>query len=581
MMKLFEKHNRTLMSHKFFTMLLGGTMTMMILSLLLISDSVIAGIVIGSDAVAGVTLVFPIYSLAAFFGSVFSLGIPIKYSEEMGRFKKQEADRAFGLGILMAISVGILLFLLTVMFGDIYLKSSSPMPEVLTQARGYLFWMRFTILLMPMQMLISSMVYNDGDETLSSIANSVQAIGNIAASVILSRVMGILGIALASFLFSIISLAILMLHFFRKCNSLRWNIYFSGNLIKEVSRYGLIDSSVYLFNAVFTAVLNAFVSARFGATYLIMVSVIMICREMQMVFDGIGEAVTPILSVYLGEKNERGVRDIYRLAEITACIEGILVGLIMIIFAPLIPTLIDINDSILASSAVTGIRILALSSPFVSLLYLITSYDLVIKKIGLGVTAIALRDVLFSSLFAIALGSFLGVNGMFAGIATSSFAAYVVLALYLRRRYGKDNFPLLISELPLSDTKSYLFNLVVDKDMIIDLRDKVGRLVRENGYDNRIVMRSELLIEELYMLILEKNANRTVLSECIVFLQPDGIRIILKDDGVYFDISDVDMQVTSLGAFVVSSLVEYRSNNRNHLTTISFNRSSFLITLSK
>lgn len=57
---------------------------MMVVSVLLMSDSVIAGTVIGSDAVAGITLVTPIYSLAAFFGAVFSLGVPIVYSTEMG-----------------------------------------------------------------------------------------------------------------------------------------------------------------------------------------------------------------------------------------------------------------------------------------------------------------------------------------------------------------------------------------------------------------------------------------------------------------------------------------------------------------
>lgn len=48
------------------------------------SDSVIAGAVVGSDAVAGITLVTPLYSLAVFFGSVISIGIPLLYSTEMG-----------------------------------------------------------------------------------------------------------------------------------------------------------------------------------------------------------------------------------------------------------------------------------------------------------------------------------------------------------------------------------------------------------------------------------------------------------------------------------------------------------------
>ena len=90
-MKLSDKRQQTMMSKKFFSMLLGGTLTMLVVSLLLMSDSIIAGAVIGPDAVAGVTLVTPIYSMAAFFGSIFSLGVPLLYSKEMGKFKYENS----------------------------------------------------------------------------------------------------------------------------------------------------------------------------------------------------------------------------------------------------------------------------------------------------------------------------------------------------------------------------------------------------------------------------------------------------------------------------------------------------------
>lgn len=185
-----------------------------------------------------------------FFAMVFSLGVPIIYSTEMGRFRKEEADRAFGLGLTMCTAGGAVLFLLITAFGDGYLCSGAPLETVLTEARGYLSWMRFTILLLPLQSLLAAMVYSDGDETLSTVANVVQGLGNIGASILLSRSMGIRGIALASFLFNAISLLILCTHFFKKSNSLRLNIYFSGKMLRQVMRYSIIDASAYLFLAV-------------------------------------------------------------------------------------------------------------------------------------------------------------------------------------------------------------------------------------------------------------------------------------------------------------------------------------------
>lgn len=89
--------------------------------------------------------------------------------------------------------------------------------------------------------------------------------------------------------------------------------------------------------------------------------------------------------------------------------------------------------------------------------------------------------------------------------------------------------------------------------------------------------RIKLLIEELYILIAEKNEGKRMLSELTVFLRPEGIQMISKDDGVLFDISEDDVSVTSIASFVVSNYMEKLGNDKRHLTTMSFNRSAFLI----
>ena len=60
-------------------------------------------------------------------------------------------------------------------------------------------------------------------------------------------------------------------------------------------------------------------------------------------------------------------------------------------------------------------------------------------------------------------------------------------------------------------------------------------------------------------------------------VRPEGIQIISKDDGVLFDISEADVSVTSIAAFVVSNYMEKLGDDKRHLTTMSFNRSAFLI----
>lgn len=564
------------MSKKYYSMLLGGTLTMMVVSIMLMSDSFIAGAVIGSDAVAGVTLVTPLYSLAAFFGSVISLGVPILYSTEMGKFNKERADQVFGLGVLMSLVVGIVLFLLASLFGSMYLGSASPSEEILAQAQGYLFWMRFTILVFPMQTLLGAVVYSDGDETISTVATGIQGIGNIVFSIILSHVMGIRGIGLASFAFNVISIVILLAHFLKKTNSFRWNLYFSFDMLKDVVRYSIIDSGSYLFLAMQTAVLNTFIGAQYGSEYLILASAITLSREFQILFEGIGEAVGPIFSVYLGEGNRDGLRSSYALANKTAIIEGIAVTLVLVLIAPFVPKFLNVADPGLAGHVVMCIRLTSLGSTFISLLYLITSYYLVIERIALGVVGCALRDVLLSAGLAVLLGKLFGITGMFIGLAVAPAIAWVLLMLYLAVRYGREDCPLLLSKVP-GDEYSYLFNLSTEPEEIIGVQRKIETILKEYNVDKRIVGQTMLLIEEAYMLIRHMNGDKAVLAECTVNLKPEGVQVISKDDGVSFDMADEDISTKSLGAYTVAMYLEKKDFGNRHLTTMSLNRSSFLI----
>jgi hypothetical protein len=221
-------------------------------------------------------------------------------------------------------------------------------------------------------------------------------------------------------------------------------------------------------------------------------------------------------------------------------------------------------------------RLIALGSTFMSLLYLLTSYYLVIDQIVLGTVACALRDVLLSVGLAVILGKVVGLTGMFIGLAAAPVLAYALLMVVLSARYGREDCPLLLSRVP-GNEESWLFQFSVEPEQIIGLQKQVQALLEEKGVDRRIVGRIKLLIEELYILIAEKNEGKRVLSELTVFLRPEGIQMISKDDGVLFDISEEDVSVTSIASFVVSNYMEKLGNDKRHLTTMSFNRSAFLI----
>ena len=550
---------------------------MIVVTLLLLSDSVIAGLMIGEDAVAAISLVTPAYSLAAFFGGMLSIGVPILYSKAMGEFNKKEADNYFALGLTAALAIGILLSSVFFVFGDSHLRSFEASEAVFRHAHTYFFWYKLTILLSTLNMLISEMILADGDETLSLISSLAQVVGNIVLSVILSIFFGMAGIAFASFAGTASALIIASIHFFKKANSLKLGFFFSVKKLFAVVKYSAIDAGSYLFLACFSVAIEHFIIITYGSDMLILASIILAVKEFQLVFDGIGEAITPIMNIYLGEESCPAIRKCYRLAKRTSIIEGVIVTLVTIAFSQVIVKIYGITNPDIFVLADNGAKILALGLVHISLLYLLTSYYLIIDKILLGFVICGLRDMIVALPLCMILGKIFGVYGMFAGAALAPVAAYYLSLLFVRLRYGKENTPLLLADREKS-LKAVFHEFTVTPEAVIAVQKNIGDFLRANNVDKKLVSKTELLIEELYMLVYERNDKKaTVCAECTALIRDDGIQIIEKDDGALFDLTDEDSLPSSLGAFVVASYMEKMKGNKMYLTTMSYNRNTFRI----
>ena len=83
-----------------------------------------------------------------------------------------------------------------------------------------------------------------------------------------------------------------------------------------------------------------------------------------------------------------------------------------------------------------------------------------------------------------------------------------------------------------------------------------------------------LLTEELEMLVMSKNSGRKVAAECTLIIGED-IQLIFRDNGVLFDITDVDGKISSMRSYLVANMMGYQVRRKNHLVTTSYNRNAF------
>ena len=117
------KIQRSFISSKYISMLNSGTILMVLTAVMGIADTLIAGVMLGEDAVTGICLVLPLYSLASFFAVCVSYGVPILYSAKTGAFRREEAEKYFGVGLTVAAAAGVLMFAAVLFGGEAYLRA--------------------------------------------------------------------------------------------------------------------------------------------------------------------------------------------------------------------------------------------------------------------------------------------------------------------------------------------------------------------------------------------------------------------------------------------------------------------------
>ena len=556
-------------------MLSSGTVLMILTAAMGIADTLIAGLLLGEDAVTGICLVQPIYSLASFFAVACSYGVPILYAGKTGAFRKAEADRCFGVGLTVAAAAGVLMFAAILAGGHAYLNAYGSGGAVHAGAAEYLDWLKYAVLLLPLNELLGGMVFADGDERISLAANLTQGALKAVLSVALCRGMGTKGLAIASLISFAAAILLYALHFFRPGNTLKPNLAFSPAVLREIVRFGIVDASTYLFSSLFTAAVSFFILRRFGPEMLILVSAVTLVKEAQILFEGIGEAITPIISIYLGEETYPGVRKVWKLARWSLWLESVLSTAVLLACAPLIVGMLGIRDPVTAGYAVRGIRMLSLTLIFTCRLFLDSSYFILIERIPLGIFDSLLRDLLPALPLAVLGGLAGGVPGLFAGLAIAQPLGYLLSVLYISRRYGPENYALFIAEAERRKNVK-LFEFTVQPDTVVQVRDRIGAALKESACPEAQVNRTMLLFEELFMLIYDCNPGRTVLAECAVDIG-DSIRMITKDNGRIVDLTDTDRDVSSLRAYTLSSLLEAKTTQRGHYLALSYNRNVLVI----
>ena len=102
-----------------------------------LTDSIVAGNLVNSSALAAIGLISPIISLATFLASIINSGTMFNYSYNIGIFDKKRALQFFSQGIYMALIIGTFWWGVLLMLRGVILPLLSPSAEIQQYLRDY------------------------------------------------------------------------------------------------------------------------------------------------------------------------------------------------------------------------------------------------------------------------------------------------------------------------------------------------------------------------------------------------------------------------------------------------------------
>ena len=423
-----------------------------------------------------------------------------------------------------------------------------------------------------------NLIISEEDLLISGLSTAVLIGLKLVLAIVLTQKMGLSGLGWSTSISITVALGLCCLHFFSKHNNLHMRWYFNIKELLGSFRFSINDAIYFGYSAIALVIINRFILSRFDDTVLVIFAVInSVFTLVYMSSDGIGAALQPILCLYDGEKNVKGIKATMKAAGMACLLLSLAAVIFLLVFADKIPGLFGINDPATMYRTAEAVRITAFSAVFSGLNLMLNSYYTYVDRIFLSVLSTTLRSFVYVLLFILLLGNAFGFDGIFIGIVLAELAALVSIWLvsrFLAKKSGGTLEGIFLTDRTM-DGCIMDASFPAEKKSVMKFSDAVMEELKRRGYSSRIAGKASLTVEEMGMRILSKKQRTDVLMEITVFMQ-DTVTVIIRDNDKTKNLADPDAEIRSLEDYL-SALVFANLKESKYIETCGYNRIIFKI----
>ena len=518
-----------------------------------IVDGVIIGQYLGSGSIAAYGLVNPLLVIFTLLGSVVSAGARNHFTLLIGKGRLRDAQGVFSLSLILSVGLAAVFMIVLLLFATpicMLLGAVGQAADLLPEARNYLVGICIGLPAMNAIRILNNYLPIDNDRKLPVISSAVLTVTDITLDLVVAFVIhgGTFAMGLATSLSYYAALMVLLLHFRRKENILRFSFRSlpwgtSGHILSKGIPIGICRIGHILRTTFMNHLLAIIASAAAIAAY-------SVHREADNIFRCItismAETVAMIAGILVGEEDRPRIKRLLNTSLQATIFVTLSASVLLWVFAPQFAALYIRDDPEAFRLSVHAAKAYAIGLPFYGLSMIYFNYFQGIGKSVLSSLSGFLSECAFLVLSAWVLSRWIGAEAVWYALpATQALMLlyYIIVIAIESRRLELMHKPfsdrLLL--LPRSfDTPEQDRRYVGIRTMeeVIRLSEEAWEYCRANGCDTKKSYYISLAIEEMLGNIIQhgfSKDNRKHSIDVRISHKGDDFSLRIRDDCFIFD----------------------------------------------
>lgn len=418
---------------------------MLVNALYNIVDRIFVGNGVGSLAISGIVITFPLTIIIMAFGMLVGIGTSSLISIRMGQKRVEEAEEILGNAFILTIIISIILSIIGLVFLDELLLKFGAKDAVFNYAKQYTSIILIGVIFQNLSFSMNHSIRAQGNPTMAMITMLIGAIMNIILDYILIMIfhMGVRGAAIATIISQAISAAWVLSFFFREKGILkikRKNLRLKKSVVLGIFSIGVSPFLMQLASSLINFILNKTLLIYGGDIAIAAIGVInSIAMLIMMPVFGITQGVQPIIGFNYGAKKYDRVKQALKLAILGATSIVTLGFIVVQLFPQSLISIFGKNEAELIKIGSHGIRIFLSMLPVIGFQVVSSNYFQAVGKPKYSIFLSLSRQVIVLIPMLLILPNIFKLNGVWMAGPVSDLIASIITAIFLLREMHKLN----------------------------------------------------------------------------------------------------------------------------------------------